>query len=107
MERYKINIIDTPGYSSFLWDTRASLRAVDSALLVVCGVAGVEVGTEKVWEMLEGGRAPQADCYQQARSGNSSFKRTVEEIQQFFGRQAIPVQIPIGEEKNFSGVLIY
>ncbi|MBC7361054.1 MAG: elongation factor G [Candidatus Aminicenantes bacterium] len=101
----KINIIDTPGYSSFLWDTRASLRAVDSALVVVCGVSGVEVGTEKVWEMLEELKLPRMIVINKLDRENSSFNRTVDEIQQFFGRQAIPVQIPLGEEKNFSGVV--
>lgn len=101
----KINIIDTPGYSSFLWDTRASLRAVDSALVVVCGVSGVEVGTEKVWEMLEELKLPRMIVVNKLDRENSSFNRTVDEIQQFFGRQAIPVQIPLGEEKNFSGVV--
>ncbi|MDI6848731.1 MAG: elongation factor G [Candidatus Saccharicenans sp.] len=101
----KINIIDTPGYSSFLWDTRASLRAVDSALVLVCGVAGVEVGTEKVWEMLEELQLPRMLVVNKLDRENSSFKRTVEELQQFFGRQAIPVQIPVGEEKDFSGVV--
>ncbi len=101
----KINIIDTPGYSSFLWDTRESLRAVDSALVLVCGVAGVEVGTEKVWEMLEELHLPRMLVVNKLDRENSSFKRTVEEIQQFFGRQAIPVQIPVGEEKDFSGVV--
>lgn len=102
---HKINIIDTPGYSSFLWDTRAGLRAVDSALLIVCGVAGVEVGTEKVWEMLEELKLPRIIAINKLDRENSSFNRAVEQIQQFFGRQAIPVQIPIGEEKNFSGVV--
>ncbi len=101
----KINIIDTPGYSSFLWDTRASLRAVDAALVLVCGVAGVEVGTEKVWEMLEELQLPRMLVVNKLDRENSSFKRTVEEIQQFFGRQAIPVQIPVGEEKDFSGLV--
>lgn len=101
----KINIIDTPGYSSFLWDTRASLRAVDSALVLVCGVAGVEVGTEKVWEMLEELHLPRMLVVNKLDRENASFKRTVEEIQQFFGRQAIPVQMPLGEEKDFSGVI--
>ncbi|MGB9907790.1 MAG: elongation factor G [Candidatus Saccharicenans sp.] len=101
----RVNIIDTPGYSSFLWDTRASLRAVDSALVVVCGVAGVEVGTEKVWEMLEELQLPRILVVNKLDRENSSFNRTVNEIQQFFGRQAIPVQIPVGEEKNFAGVI--
>ncbi|MGB9835725.1 MAG: elongation factor G [Candidatus Saccharicenans sp.] len=102
---HKINIIDTPGYSSFLWDTRASLRAVDSALVLVCGVAGVEVGTEKVWEMMEELGLPRMIVVNKLDRENASFSRTVNEIQQFFGRQAVPVQIPIGEEKNFTGVV--
>jgi elongation factor G len=99
----KVNIIDTPGYSSFLWDTRASLRAADSALVLVCGVAGIEVGTEKVWEMLEELQLPRMIVVNKLDRENSSFDQTVKQIRQFFGRQAIPVQIPIGEEKNFSG----
>ncbi|MGB9893783.1 MAG: GTP-binding protein, partial [Candidatus Saccharicenans sp.] len=71
----------------------------------VCGVAGVEVGTEKVWEMLEDLRLPRMIVVNKLDRENASFSRTVAEIQQFFGRQAIPVQIPIGEEKNFSGVI--
>lgn len=102
---HKVNIIDTPGYSSFLWDTRASLRAVDSALVLVCGVAGVEVGTEKVWEMMEELGLPRMIVVNKLDRENASFSRTVNEIQQFFGRQAVPVQIPIGEEKNFTGVV--
>ncbi|MDI6844510.1 MAG: elongation factor G [Candidatus Saccharicenans sp.] len=101
----RINIIDTPGYGSFLWDTKASLRAVDSALVVVCGVAGVEVGTEKVWEMMEDLKLPRIIVVNKLDRENASFSRTVESIQQFFGRQAIPIQIPIGEEKNFSGMV--
>jgi len=99
----KVNIIDTPGYSSFLWDTRASLRAADSALVLVCGVAGIEVGLEKVWEMLEELQLPRMIVVNKLDRENSSFDQTVKQIRQFFGRQAIPVQIPIGEEKNFSG----
>jgi elongation factor G len=102
---HKVNIVDTPGYSNFLWDTKASLRAVDAATVVVCGVAGVEVGTEKVWNMLEEHRLPRTIVINKLDRENSSFGRTLESVQQFFGRQAIPVQLPIGEEKNFGGVV--
>jgi elongation factor G len=102
---HKVNIIDTPGYSNFLWDTKASLHAVDAATVVVCGVAGVEVGTEKVWGMLEEHRLPRTIVINKLDRENSNFGRTLEAVQQFFGRQAIPVQLPIGEEKNFSGVV--
>ena len=102
---HKVNIIDTPGYSNFLWDTKASLRAVDAAAVLVDGLAGVEVGTEKVWEMLEEFGLPRIFVVNKLDRENAHFGRTVESIQQFFGRPAIPLQIPIGEERNFRGVI--
>lgn len=101
----KINLIDTPGYSNFLWDTRASLRAVDAAALLVCAVSGIEVGTEKVWAMLEEFELPRIIVMNKLDRENAGFKRTLEAIQRFFGRQAVPVQLPIGEEKDFAGVV--
>ncbi len=102
---HKLNIVDTPGYSNFLWDTRAGLRAVDAAAVLVDGVAGIEVGTEKVWEMLEEFSLPRIIVVNKLDRENANFNQTVESVQQFFGRQAVPVQIPIGEEKNFRGVV--
>jgi len=101
----RINLVDCPGYTNFLWDTRASLRAVDAGLILVCGVAGVEVGTEKVWEMLEEAKLPAVIVINKLDRENSNYSRTVEAIHQFFGRKAVPVQLPIGEEKNFTGVV--
>lgn len=102
---YKVNIVDCPGYMNFLWDTRASLRAVDAGVVVVCGTAGVEVGTEKVWEMLEDFSLPRIIIINKLDRENSNYGLTVESIHQFFGRQAVPIQLPIGEEKDFSGVV--
>jgi len=102
---HKVNIVDTPGYSNFLWDTKASLRAVDAAAVFVCGVAGVEVGTEKVWEMLEEHGLPRLIVINKLDRENANFGRALEAVRQFFGRQAIPVQLPVGEDKNFSGVI--
>ncbi|MGD1010582.1 MAG: elongation factor G [Candidatus Aminicenantales bacterium] len=102
---HKINLVDTPGYSNFLWDTRASLRAVDAAAVFIDAVSGVEVGTEKVWEMLEEFGLPRIIVINKMDRENASFKSAVEAVQQFFGRQAVPIQLPIGEEKNFSGVV--
>ncbi|MEW5900789.1 MAG: elongation factor G [Acidobacteriota bacterium] len=101
----KVNIIDTPGYSNFLWDSKAALRAVDGAVILVCGVAGVEVGTEKVWEMIEEDGLPRLIVINKLDRENANFKRTLESVVQFFGRQAVPVQIPLGEEKNFAGTI--
>ncbi len=102
---HKINIVDCPGYTNFLWDTRASLRAVDAGAVLVCGVAGIEVGTEKVWEMLKELDLPRILIINKLDRENSNYKRTVESIHKVFGRQAVPIQIPIGEEENFTGVV--
>ncbi len=75
------------------------------AAVLVCAVAGVEVGTEKVWAMLEEFRLPRLLVINKLDRENANFKRTLESVRQFFGRQAVPVQIPIGEEKDFSGVV--
>ncbi len=101
----KINIIDCPGYTNFLWDTRAGLRAVDAGVVLVCCASGVEVGTEKTWEMLEEFNLPRIIVINKLDRENADFKRTLDSVQQSFGRQAIPVQLPIGEEKDFSGVI--
>jgi elongation factor G len=102
---HKINLVDTPGYSNFLWDTRSSLRSVDAAAVLVDAVAGVEVGTEKVWEMLEEFGLPRVIVINKMDRENASFKGAVEAVRQFFGRQAVPIQLPLGEEKNFSGIV--
>lgn len=105
MERngHKITVVDCPGYMNFLWDTRASLRGVDAGVVVVCGVAGVEVGTEKVWEIMNELELPRIFVVNKLDRENSNYDRTVKSIHNFFGRQAVPVQLPIGEEKDFRG----
>jgi elongation factor G len=102
---HKINLIDCPGYSNFLWDARASLRAVDAGALVVCAASGVEVGTEKCWGMLEELDLPRLFIVNKLDRENADFDRTVSSIQDFFGRQAVPVQIPLGSEQDFKGVI--
>ncbi|HCS49342.1 MAG TPA: elongation factor G [Candidatus Aminicenantes bacterium] len=102
---HKINCVDTPGYSNFLWDTKAALRAVDGAAVLVDGVSGVEVGTEKVWEMLEENELPRLIVINKLDRENANFKRALESVVQFFGRRAVPAQLPVGEERDFSGVV--
>jgi len=102
---HKLNIVDCPGYTNFLWDTRASLRAVDAGVVVVSAAGGVEVGTEKVWEMMEELEIPGIFVVNKLDRENADFDRTVASIQEFFGRQAIPVQMPVGKEDGFAGVV--
>ena len=104
-KKAKINILDTPGYNIFINDTRAALAAADSALVVVDGVAGVEVQTEKVWDFSNEYKLPRAVVINKLERERSSFERALGSVQEAFGRTAIPIQIPIGAEREFKGVI--
>ncbi|MGA8599543.1 MAG: elongation factor G [Bryobacteraceae bacterium] len=101
----KINIVDTPGYNIFLDDTRSSMIAADSALLVLDGVAGIEVSSEKVWGFAADLDMPCALFVNKLDRERSDFDRTVADIHARFGRSAVPIQMPIGAEKNFTGII--
>ncbi|HEV2198966.1 MAG TPA: elongation factor G [Bryobacteraceae bacterium] len=101
----KINLLDTPGFNIFINDTKASMVAADAALIVVDGVAGVEVQTEKVWSFADEFKLPRAVVINKLDRENSSFERALESVQSFFGRTAIPIHLPIGAEKDFKGVV--
>jgi len=103
--RKKINLIDTPGFNIFINDTHASMVAADSALIVVDGVAGVEVQTEKVWNFAEEFKLPRAIVINKLDRERSSFERALESVQSVFGRTAIPIQLPLGAERDFTGVV--
>jgi len=104
-KKTKINFLDTPGFNIFINDTRAAMVAADAALVVVDAVAGVEVQTEKVWSFAADYRQPRAIVIDKLDRERSSFDRTVESIHDRFGRTAVPVQLPIGEDKGFQGVI--
>jgi elongation factor G len=104
-KKTKINILDTPGYNIFINDTRAALVAADAALVLVDGVAGVEVQTEKVWAFTEEFKLPRAIIINKLDRERSSFDRSLANVQEVFGRAAVPVQIPIGAERDFKGVV--
>ncbi len=101
----KINLLDTPGFNTFINDTRASLVAADAVLVLVDGVAGVEVQTEKVWEFAAHYRQPAALIVNKLDRENASFERALESIHANFGRSAVPVWLPIGQERDFRGLV--
>lgn len=104
-DKKKLNLFDTPGFSLFTYDTKIAMGAADSALIVVDGVAGVEVVTEKVWEYAEGFGLPRAIFVNKLDRERADFQRTVDNITEVFGRHAIPVQLPIGSERGFRGIV--
>ena len=104
-KKIKINILDTPGYNIFINDTRAALVAADAALVVVDGVAGVEVQTEKVWAFMEEFKLPRAIVINKLDRERAEFARTLANVQEVFGRNALPIHIPIGVEREFNGIV--
>src|SRR5215469_1750275 len=104
-EKVKINFLDTPGYSTFLNDTRAALVAADAVLILVDAVAGVQVVTEKVWDYATEYDVPRAFAINWMDRELANYDRAMESLTRIFGRNVVSLQLPIGEEKSFRGVV--
>ncbi len=101
----KLNLLDTPGYSNFITEARLAMPVADTALITVCGVDGVGVNTERVFGFAEAGGAAVVLAVTRLDRDRASFDRALGGIRETFGRAAIPVQLPIGKESSFSGVV--
>jgi elongation factor G len=101
----KINLIDAPGFGIFIMEAKAAMRIADSTAIVVSGVTGVEVTTEKVWKFADEFHLPRAIVVNKLDRERASFARTLEALQKKFGKNVVPIQLPIGEEKDFAGVI--
>src|ERR1700733_7984224 len=104
-QKAKINLLDTPGYSTFLNETKSSLIAADASLIVVDAAAGVQVVTEKVWDYATEYDQPRAFLLNWMDRDLASFDRALESLQNVFGRGVVPVELPIGSERGFRGVV--
>lgn len=101
----KINLIDSPGFGIFLMEAKTALRVADSAMVVLSGVTGVEVSTEKVWKFADEFELPRMIVINKMDRERASAGRVLESLLHKFGKTVIPIQLPIGEEKDFSGVV--
>ncbi|HET9371798.1 MAG TPA: elongation factor G [Vicinamibacterales bacterium] len=101
----KVNLIDTPGMGNFLSEARAALRVADAALVVVDAVSGVQVSTEKVWEAAEELSLPRLIVLNRLDRERASMERALESIHSTLGRNCVPLQLPIGQERDFKGVV--
>ena len=101
----KINLIDTPGIANFLADARAALRVADAAIVVVDAVSGVQVQTEKAWQAADELSLPRFVVVNRLDRERASLERTLKAIHDVLSRTVVPVQLPIGEEKSFRGVI--
>ncbi|HSW09477.1 MAG TPA: elongation factor G [Bacillota bacterium] len=102
---HKLNLLDAPGYFDFVGEVLASLRVVESAIIVVDGVAGVEVGTELVWRYADDRNLPRLVVVNKLDRENASFERAVTSLKQTFNVVFLPVALPLGEEDAFRGVI--
>ncbi len=100
----KINLIDTPGSNPFLHDTRAALAAADAALIMIDAVSGIGVSTRKLWNFARELDLPVAFVINKLDRDGASFSAVVASLQSAFGRTAVPLQLPVGNDKNFRAV---
>ena len=103
--KHKINLIDTPGVGNFLGDARAALHVADAALVIVDAVAGVMVQTEKVWAIAEELGLPRLVVVNRLDRDRAGLDRTLQSLRSACSRAVVPIQLPIGEEKSFRGVV--
>src|SRR5437870_4923880 len=104
-DKVKINFIDLPGYSTFITETKASLIAADAALIAVDAHVGSQVTTEKVWDYCTEYDIPRAFVLTWMDRELSSFERSMESLESVFGRNVVALQLPIGTERGFRGVI--
>ena len=101
----KINFLDTPGYDDFLGEVVSALRVVEGAVIIVAAPTGVDVGTERGWNMCESAGIPKMIVVNKMDRENANFSRNVADIQASFGRQCVPFQVPMGDAQDFKGVV--
>ena len=101
----KLNLIDTPGAEDFYGDLHSVLRIVDAVIVVVDATTGVEGGTEKVWEVADKYELPRLIFVNKMDKENASFENSLASIEETLETRAVPIQLPIGEEAEFSGVV--
>jgi elongation factor G len=105
LPEHRINIIDTPGHVDFTIEVERSLRVLDGAVAVFCGVGGVEPQSETVWRQANKYKVPRAAFVNKMDRAGADFLRVVEQLKERLGANAVPVQLPIGAEERFEGIV--
>jgi len=104
-DQHRINIIDTPGHVDFTIEVERSLRVLDSAVAVFCAVGGVEPQSETVWRQANKYAVPRLAFVNKMDRAGADFFRVVDQVKERLGANAVPIQVPIGAEENFKGVI--
>jgi elongation factor G len=101
----KLNLIDTPGYADFMGEVRSGLRVTEGAIVVICAASGVEVGTEQMWGDAEKANLPRLIFVNKMDRDNADFFATLEGIQTKLSPRCLPLQLPIGSQSDFQGIV--
>jgi len=104
-KEYKVNIIDTPGHVDFTVEVERSLRVLDGAIALFCAVGGVEPQSETVWRQADKYKVPRISFINKMDRAGADFFGVVDKIKERLGMNAVPLQIPIGYEEDFRGVV--
>jgi len=102
---YKINVLDTPGYADFVGEVKGAVRVADGAVILLDAVAGVEVGTELVWRYADEHELPRLVFINKMDRENANFSNSLEGLEEKFDADFIQLQLPIGREEEFRGVV--
>jgi len=101
----KLNLIDTPGYADFIGEVRSGLRVTEGAVIIICAASGVEVGTEQMWNDAGKAKLPRLIFVNKMERDNADFFSTLEAIQAKLSPKCLPLQLPIGSQSDFQGVI--
>jgi len=101
----KINLLDSPGFLDFAGDQHAALRVADAALVLVDASAGVQVGTQLVWDELEKDKTPRVVVIGRLDRENADFDQVLEQLREAYGIRVVPLHVPIGEHQNISATI--
>jgi len=102
---HKINILDTPGYADYRGEVVSGIRVADCAVIVVSAPSGLEVGTSQMWKMADDLSLPRIVYISKMDRENADFGRALDSLTERFGRHLVPLQVPVGSEASFSGVI--
>lgn len=103
--KHKVNLVDTPGSGIFTVEAKAGVRATDAVMLVVNAAAGIQVTTEKIWEYAERAEQPLLVHVNKLDREHADFDTVLEAVQELCGREAVPIQLPIGKEDGLTGIV--
>ncbi len=104
-KKKKINILDTPGAADFAYDVKMAAKVAGAGVVVVSATDGVQVGTEKAWATLQERGIPAAVFISQMDRERANFADALESVKASLSRQAAPLQVPIGSEQDFKGIV--